>query len=122
MKKSNPSLSFPSFSVRSLAIRSTLPTLLCCALALPVLGVSEYATAADKKPLVELVQKKQVVSINKANAETIANVLRGIGFKKAQAIVQWRKKNGGFTKVSQLLEIKGIGEKTLAANKGRIQL
>ncbi|MGH1486443.1 MAG: ComEA family DNA-binding protein [Cellvibrionaceae bacterium] len=122
MKTNNLSLSLRSLSLRSLAIRSALPTLMCCALALPVLTVSEYAAAADKKPLVELAQKKQVVSINKANAETIANILRGVGFKKAQAIVEWRKKNGGFTKVSQLLEVKGIGEKTLAANKGRIKL
>jgi competence protein ComEA len=33
----------------------------------------------------------------------------------AQAILAWRDQNGGFTSVSELLEVDGIGDATLAA-------
>lgn len=62
------------------------------------------------------------VNINSATAEKIASTLKGIGLKKAQAIVEWRKANGKFTKIEQLMEIKGIGEKTLTRNKKAIIL
>ena len=106
---------------QSFSLRSLLPTLLCCLIALPIVGFSEYSNAAQKKPAV-VKTVVQAVSINSANAEVIAEALKGIGLKKAQAIVSWRKQHGKFTSIEQLLDIKGIGEKTLAANKGRIKL
>ena len=62
------------------------------------------------------------ININTASAEQISAALNGVGLKRAQAIVQWREKNGNFSDVSQLTEIKGIGEKILAKNSGRIAL
>jgi len=103
-------------------VRSLIPTLFCCALALPTIGLSSQVSAAQPLSLAALAQKVEVVSINSASAEGIADAMKGVGFKKAQAIVEWRKKNGKFTSLDQLLEIKGIGEKTLAANKQRISL
>lgn len=61
------------------------------------------------------------VNINKADAETIAESLKGIGLKKAQAIVQYRKQNGAFKTVSELVNVKGIGEKTIKKNKSDIR-
>ena len=39
--------------------------------------------------------------------------LPGIGEKRARAILDWREEHGGFSTPEQLLEIRGIGEKTL---------
>jgi len=103
-------------------VRSLIPTLFCCALALPVVGFSSSSLAAKPISVAALAQKVEVVSINSASAEAIAEAMRGVGHKKAQAIIEWRKKNGKFTSLDQLLEVKGIGEKTLAANKKRIKL
>lgn len=103
-------------------VRSLIRILFCFALALPVVGFSSSSLAAEPTSVAALAQKVEVVSINTAGAEAIAEAMRGVGFKKAQAIVEWRKKNGKFTSLDQLLEIKGIGEKTLAANKKRIKL
>lgn len=64
----------------------------------------------------------QKVSINKADAETLAASLKGVGLKKAQAIVEWRKANGNFTSVDQLAEVKGIGEATIKKNRALITL
>jgi len=60
------------------------------------------------------------VNINKADAETIAESLNGIGLKKAQAIIQYRKENGAFKTVNELANVKGIGEKTIKKNKADI--
>ena len=64
----------------------------------------------------------QTVNINTGSAEAISASLKGIGLKKAQAIIEWRKANGAFTSIAQLTEVKGIGEKTLLANKDKIKL
>ncbi len=63
----------------------------------------------------------QAVNINTADAQTIADSLKGIGLSKAQAIVAWRETNGKFTDLETLQEVKGIGAKTLEKNKEDIQ-
>lgn len=62
------------------------------------------------------------VNINTASAEQLEEALDGIGRQKAEAIVEYRKKHGDFKKAEDLLEIKGIGEKTLERNREFIQL
>ena len=62
------------------------------------------------------------VNINKASAQEIAGSLNGIGIKKAEAIVSYRKKNGKFKSADELGNVKGIGEKTIAKNKQEIKL
>lgn len=62
------------------------------------------------------------VNINTADAQTIASSLTGIGQAKAEAIVEYREANGPFRSVEDLLQVKGIGEKTLESNRDRIRL
>jgi len=61
------------------------------------------------------------VDINKADAKTIAESLNGIGIKKAEAIVSHRKQYGAFKSQEDLIDVKGIGEKTLKKNKADIR-
>lgn len=60
------------------------------------------------------------VNINTADAETLAAELDGVGMSKAQAIVQYRSENGPFQSAAELVEVKGIGERTMQMNKGNI--
>ncbi len=62
------------------------------------------------------------ININQANAQQLADNLKGVGLKKAQAIVQYRDKIGGFQNQNQLLNVKGIGAATLEKNEGNILL
>lgn len=55
----------------------------------------------------------QSVDINSASAEELAAALPGIGPSKAQGIVEWRESHGPFRTVDQLLEVSGIGPRTL---------
>lgn len=61
------------------------------------------------------------VDINTADAATIAKELKGIGLNRAQAIVDYREKNGAFRSVDDLRKIKGIGAKTLELNRPNIR-
>lgn len=56
---------------------------------------------------------ENTVNINTATAEKLAEVLPGIGIVKARRIVEYRELIGGFESVDQLLNIDGIGDKTL---------
>jgi competence protein ComEA len=51
------------------------------------------------------------LNLNTATAAQIAT-LPGIGPKAAQRIVEYRQKNGGFKKIEELMNVKGIGEKS----------
>ena len=62
------------------------------------------------------------VSINTATAEQIAEAVTGIGLKKAEAIVKYREEHGAFESLEELLEVKGIGEKTLEKNRDSLTL
>ncbi len=58
------------------------------------------------------------------NTATVAQLtaLPGVGEAIAQAIVEYRDNNGAFRSVDDLLQVKGIGEKKLAALRGLVSL
>lgn len=62
------------------------------------------------------------VNINKADAQTIATSLDGVGLAKAQAIVAYRSAHGPFKSVDDVGNVKGVGDKTLARNRDAIRL
>ncbi|CAM2903334.1 helix-hairpin-helix domain-containing protein [Vibrio ordalii] len=62
------------------------------------------------------------VNINQDSAEEIATLLKGIGLKKAQAIVEYRQQNGAFKTKEDLSLVKGIGAATVKQNAERIIL
>ncbi|KAM9862344.1 helix-hairpin-helix domain-containing protein [Leucobacter sp. BZR 635] len=61
----------------------------------------------------------QVVNVNTASAEELTQ-LSGIGPALAQRIIDWRSTNGRFESVDQLLEVSGIGQKTLDRFRERV--
>jgi len=62
------------------------------------------------------------VNINTADATTLAEHLSGIGITKAEAIVAYREKHGPFQHAEDLLQVRGIGKKTLEVNRDLIQI
>lgn len=67
-------------------------------------------------------QNKQILNINSASAEDISKTLKGVGMKKAQAIIDYRESYGDFHHVDELIAVKGIGKNTLAKNVHLISL
>lgn len=70
----------------------------------------------------ETAQQTQILHINSADAQQISKALKGIGLKKAQAIVEYRENYGDFHHVDELTAVKGIGKNTLAKNIHLISL
>ncbi len=62
------------------------------------------------------------VNINTADAKTIGESLKGIGLKKAEAIVKYRTEKGPFKTVEELENVSGIGKKTLESIKNDVLL
>lgn len=65
------------------------------------------------------VSHKGKVNINTADAKTL-QTLSGIGEAKAQAIINYRNKNGGIKNLTELSKVSGIGETTLEKIKPSI--
>ena len=61
----------------------------------------------------------KLINVNTATASQLCS-LKGIGEKKAAAIIQYRDEHGDFTSVDQLLNVPGIGEKLLESFRDRI--
>ncbi|WP_166253722.1 ComEA family DNA-binding protein [Marinobacter salicampi] len=59
------------------------------------------------------------ININQADAITLSS-LDGVGESKAEAIVTYRDSNGPFKTVTDLSNVKGIGEKTVEKNAARL--
>ena len=57
------------------------------------------------------------VNINTADATTLAANIKGVGVKKAAAIIQYRKAHGPFKRVDDIVKVKGIGPKLLEKNR-----
>ena len=53
---------------------------------------------------------------------TIASVLTGIGMSKAEKIVEYREQNGPFDHIDELVNVKGIGLRTVDKNRDAIVL
>lgn len=62
------------------------------------------------------------VNVNTANAEEIAEALKGVGMSKAEAIVKYRDEYGEFKHIDELVNVKGIGIRTVDINREYILL
>lgn len=61
------------------------------------------------------------ININKANSAQLQS-LNGIGPTKAQEILKYRKSHGAFRTVDELVNVKGIGPKTLMKLKSQLSV
>ena len=74
------------------------------------LAVASAAPVAQEKPA-KAAPAIATVNLNTANQAQL-ETLPGIGAKAAQRILEYRQKNGGFKKIEELMNVKGIGEKS----------
>ena len=58
----------------------------------------------------------ETININTADKEMLMSI-KGIGEKRAQAIIDYRKEHGPFKSVNELAEIKGLGTVFIESNR-----
>lgn len=105
-------------------MKKFLPTLIiACAVhiagthALQAAPLKEKVKIAQEQPS----QQTGTININKASADQLESI-PGVGTKKAQAIIDYRSKNGNFASVDDLVNVKGIGKKMMDKMKGSISI
>jgi competence protein ComEA len=80
--------------------------LLVCAAAFCLVTAPSIAFAQQEQPA-----QKPTLNLNTATLDQLT-ALPGIGPKTAQLILEYRTKSGGFKKIEELMNVKGIGEKS----------
>lgn len=68
-----------------------------------------------------LVIAGEMININTAGKEALM-LVKGIGEKRAEAIITWRQKNGPFKSVDELVGINGIGKSIVDANRSNLTI
>lgn len=82
----------------------------------PVLAVEENAENKTPPPA----QHVNKINLNKADVQTLVGSFKGIGQKRATAIVSYREAHGNFKSVTDLAGVRGIGNAFV--NKNLLQL
>ncbi|MFO7691586.1 MAG: helix-hairpin-helix domain-containing protein [Vicinamibacterales bacterium] len=77
------------------------------------------ASAAQEKSQDAKAAPAQVVNLNTAPADQLER-LPGVGPATAARIVEYRQKNGGFKKIEELMNVRGIGEKAFLKMKSQV--
>ena len=91
-------------------------------------SAAPLTSAATPEPMAVYTQaaetpaKETLLDINTATAAELSAVMIGVGVKRAEEIIKLREQLGGYTELEQLLDVKGIGLKTLEKNKALIRI
>ncbi len=83
-----------------------------------------YAFVAEESPTTDTLLTAGVtekININSASIEQLQN-LKGIGQKKAQAIIDYRNEKGSFETIEEIMNVKGIGQGIFDKIKNSIEV
>jgi comEA protein len=94
--------------MKNLKFGAVIVGLILCLSLGPLLSLQRAAMTSDQK-----------ININTASLEELQKLPR-IGPKIAQRVIDYRKANGDFKKIEEIMKVKGIGEKTFNRLKDMI--
>ena len=62
------------------------------------------------------------MNINTADKDTLMTAIKGVGEKRAEAIIAYREQNGPFKSIEELAEVRGIGASIVEANMDNLSI
>ncbi len=84
------------------------------------LEISDYYTVFSTEITEEITEKPEImININTDNIFELT-LIPGIGTSKAKAILDYRKENGDFQNIEEIMNVAGIGESTFNKLKAYI--
>jgi competence protein ComEA len=106
---------------------SLFATLLTSVIATPVLATTSPFISSHNNTVLTSSPVKNIpnpisanININSADIETLVAELKGIGPKKAKAIIVYRNEHGPFKSIDDLIKIKGISKRIVDQNREKI--
>ena len=63
----------------------------------------------QKAPVVRHTKAEMQIDLNEASVTRLTHAFKGLGQKRAEAIVAWRKAYHGFKNIDDLAKVKGFG-------------
>jgi competence protein ComEA len=64
----------------------------------------------------------EIVNINTADKEALMTSIKGVGEKRAEAIIAYREQNGSFKSVEELADVRGVGPSIVEKNMDNLSV
>lgn len=61
------------------------------------------------------------IDLNKADLTQLTGSFKGVGKKRAQAIIDYRQSHNGFKSIEELAQVKGIGQHFLETHREKLK-
>jgi competence protein ComEA len=101
-------------------MRATLFAVVLLFFMFPLLSNAE-TSQVNTNPPPNLSQESKTIHLNQADVDMLTQSFKGIGRKRAEAIVAYREANGPFKSIEDLALVKGIGKQFVSRNLQQLQ-
>ncbi len=64
----------------------------------------------------------ETININTADKETLMSAIKGVGEKRAEAIIAYREDHGPFKSIEELANVRGVGPSIVESNMDNLSL
>ena len=98
-------------------------TLLAVVMSLFIIPLTTHAQPDQVDPIAApmVTQIQNKINLNTADVDTLTQSFKGIGRKRAEAIIAYREANGVFKSIEDFALVKGIGKQFVAKNLQQLQ-
>lgn len=90
-------------------------------LSLFVVTIPVQADTVLKKPQEQQVPLSHKINLNQADLSTLTGSFKGIGKKRAEAIIAYRESHKGFKSIEEFAEVKGFGQRFVDKNREQLK-
>lgn len=98
-------------------------TVYAAVLSLSVLSLPIHASpkSTSKASITPVEQSVQKINLNQANVKQLSKSFKGIGKKRAVAIIKYRDEHKGFKSIAELAQVPGVGKRFVKTHLDQLQ-